>query len=457
MYRIAHSTAAPVFGALVLLAGTCIPVGVSNAATRVVANCNDSGAGSLRNAVAGALSGDIIDLHSLSCTRILLTTGEIAIPQNSLTVIARGRDAMMLDGHGTYRIFRHTGTGTLRLQDVTVARGFHEPASELEYVSRGGCIASDGNVEIHLTRIHHCDNPAGGFLDSPSAAGGGISALGNVKATHSTVFGNSASDASTGGGIDAEGHVTLLYSHVFNNRAFDGAGVRAGKGASITYSTIRDNLGSSDGGGLYLDSGDLLVNKSTISDNQARQTTHWSNFPRGGGIYAAGNGKRSIVDSTLSGNSAAYGTAFYMHGDIVVSNSTIAFNVAIDGDDPQIPPCDGRGAIWGGTLTLRSTIVANNTCFDGIGLDVARDAPVIVGTNNLIVNADVAVPSDTITADPRLAPLGYNGGPSRTHMLLSDSPAISQGSNFYNRAYDQRGPGFPRVKGAFPDIGAIER
>ena len=42
-------------------------------------------------------------------------------------------------------------------------------------------------------------------------------------------------------------------------------------------------------------------------------------------------------------------------------------------------------------------------------------------------------------------------------MLFSDSPAINHGGNVLNRAYDQRGPGFPRVKGAFPDIGAIER
>jgi hypothetical protein len=443
------------FFAAPLMAGAFVPT-VAHAATRVVANCSDDGAGSLRNIVASALSGDTIDLRSLSCTRIVLTSGEIAIPQNNLTIIARSRYAMALDGHQTSRIFRHTGTGTLRLQDITVAWGFHEPA-ELESVSRGACIASDGNVEIHRTRVHHCQNPAGGFLDSPAAAGGGISALGNVKATHSSVFDNSATDFSTGGGIDAEGRVTLLYSHLFNNRAFNGAGVRAGKGASITYSTIRDNHGASAGGGLYLDSGDLLVNKSTISRNLVEQETHWSNFPLGGGIYAQGYGRRSIVDSTMSGNAAAYGTAFYMEGDIVVSNSTIAFNVAIQGDDPQIPPCGERGAIWGGSLTLRSTIVANNTCVDGVGLDVAKDAPAIVGSNNLIVNADVAVPSDTISADPRLAPLGYNGGPTRTHMLLSDSPAIGQGSNFYNRAYDQRGPGFPRVKGAFPDIGAVER
>jgi hypothetical protein len=42
-------------------------------------------------------------------------------------------------------------------------------------------------------------------------------------------------------------------------------------------------------------------------------------------------------------------------------------------------------------------------------------------------------------------------------MPLSDSPAINRGGNVLNRTYDQRGPGFPRVKGAFPDIGAVER
>ena len=71
--------------------------------------------------------------------------------------------------------------------------------------------------------------------------------------------------------------------------------------------------------------------------------------------------------------------------------------------------------------------------------------------------ARIPVPPDTISADPRLAPLAEYGGPTRTHLLLSDSPAINRGSNLLNRAYDQRGPEFPRVKGAFPDIGAIER
>jgi hypothetical protein len=42
-------------------------------------------------------------------------------------------------------------------------------------------------------------------------------------------------------------------------------------------------------------------------------------------------------------------------------------------------------------------------------------------------------------------------------MLLSDSPALDRGSNVLGREYDQRGPGFSRVKGAAADIGSVER
>src|SRR5688500_9572860 len=91
MNRIAHSTPAPLVGALVLLAGTCIPVGAADAATRVVGNCNDSGVGSLRAVVSAAASGDVIDLRPLTCSKILLTSGSIAVPQANLTILGRTR------------------------------------------------------------------------------------------------------------------------------------------------------------------------------------------------------------------------------------------------------------------------------------------------------------------------------------------------------------------------------
>lgn len=68
-------------------------------------NCNDSGSGSLRNAIASASSGDTISLESLACRRIVLTSGRIEIPQDDLTLIGRGT-AMLIDGNraSSYRV-----------------------------------------------------------------------------------------------------------------------------------------------------------------------------------------------------------------------------------------------------------------------------------------------------------------------------------------------------------------
>jgi hypothetical protein len=40
--------------------------------------------------------------------------------------------------------------------------------------------------------------------------------------------------------------------------------------------------------------------------------------------------------------------------------------------------------------------------------------------------------------------------------LNAGSPAIDAGNDVANLTTDQRGLGFPRISGAFPDIGAFE-
>ncbi|BDU16912.1 choice-of-anchor Q domain-containing protein [Lysobacter auxotrophicus] len=68
------------------------------------------------------------------------------------------------------------------------------------------------------------------------------------------------------------------------------------------------------------------------------------------------------------------------------------------------------------------------------------------------------LPADTILSeDPRLLPLGNNGGPTPAHMPQSGSPLLDRGNNALDLQYDQRGPGFPRTHGAFADIGAVDR
>ena len=69
----------------------------------------------------------------------------------------------------------------------------------------------------------------------------------------------------------------------------------------------------------------------------------------------------------------------------------------------------------------------------------------------------------TVTADPKLGPLQFNGGPTRTHALLPGSPALGVGNdNLISHGFttDQRGLGYPRTTGTggniTTDIGAVE-
>lgn len=466
MYRIAHSTLAPMIGASVLVAGTCIPVDSASGSTRAVSNCNDSGVGSLRAVVAAAASGDVIDLRSLGCSRILLTSGSIVVPHASLTILGRTRYALTVDGNRTDRVFLHTGTGTLRIDHVSVSNGQRvvnpDEGSGSQY---GGCIYSQGNVRLHQAWVHSCRALQEGFTDSPLTFGGGISAEGDVHLTWSAVFDNEALENGTGGGIYAKRRVMLHHSQVYQNKGYLGGGIMAEREASVTYSRIYRNH-AAWGGGLYVSENDSpsLINKSTLSNNVAEDIWRGTPYNSGGGFVLGGTntgGTHTIIDSTISNNRAHNHSAGYAAGTLDVYNSTIAYNAEINNrgageEDPRA--CETRGALGAGVLHLESTIVARNSCVAGpFGYGIgARTGPVI-GANNLIEYPLVPVPADTLAVDPRLAPLADNGGYSATHRPMADSPVLQRGSNLLDRAYDQRGPGFPRVKGGLPDIGSTER
>ena len=223
--------------------------------------------------------------------------------------------------------------------------------------------------------------------------------------------------------------------------------------AEVVYSTVRDNE-AFEGGGIY--ASEVTVRNSTVSGNRAVPRGFLGGHEStGGGIYAwSATGRSTITDSTISGNSSFHSSATYFAGDAAIHNSTITANEITLGFGSG---CEGDGAVLGDMqLRLESTIVAGNTCVaPGPIYDIGAGS--IVGSHNLIGTSLVPVPADTISADPRLGPLANNGGPTSTHALLSGSLAINHGSNPLHCRYDQRGPGFPRVKRLRADIGAYER
>lgn len=400
--------------------------------TITVKNCNDSGLGSLRAAVASALSGDTIDMRGLGCRRINLTSGAIMIAQDDLTLLGGG---ITVDANGTSSVFRHSGIGWLRIRGMTIARGFHRPASWRQ--PQGGCLYSAGSIDLTYSTVHWC------VLRGVS--GGGVYASGAVTLTNSQVLGNTASYY---GGIATGGRLTAYRSRICGNHSLYSA-VLAGGGLKAYGSTFSAN----DAGALFA-IGDTIIMNSTISGNRSRVETL-------GVISGSGNHTTLISNSTVSDNRSGYRT-LGLGTDTTIINSTIAFNqhaseYPTTHCSEATVPLDNLGIH---TLHMESTIVANNSCAGTPYLDVGKFPPsqaVLKGADNLITLSNMPLPPDTISTDPRLAPLADNGGRTKTHALLDDSPAIDMGNNAAGLAYDQRGPGFPRVKGPQADIGAYER
>lgn len=100
-------------------------------AVSYVTNCADKGVGSLRQAILDAPENGVVDATGLAgvCSVITVKTGDIQVAVNDLTILGPGADALFVSarrfGIGRIyqydsRIFNHTGTGTLTLEDLSI-------------------------------------------------------------------------------------------------------------------------------------------------------------------------------------------------------------------------------------------------------------------------------------------------------------------------------------------------
>ena len=458
-----------------LAAALCLatPLAATAATTWTVETCSEAvtgtgTTGSLRYAAANAASGDTIDLSSLTCSTISLTTGAVVFAQADITLNGPGKDALTIEGSND-RVIRHDGLGgTLAVTNLTVANGYLSMPEGLS--AEGGCIRSNGKVSLNHVAVRSCHAIASGA----SARGGGIYALNDVSAKYSDITGNAVSHTGAGsgdgGGIFTPGLAGLIGPEDPNSKVF------------IANSTLSGNSAQGGTGGGLRASRSVLVFASTISGNVA-----W----KGGGIFAI-DGLNSatdsfvLINSTLSGNSAleTVGGALTNAGTIHVYNSTVAFNTAgsatgITGRhySPGFTISD-LGAYYTDPshyqlklVTLQSSIFSNNTFANPVttpdDIGVAKftagslNSTPTSGSNNLAFATTIIGLPNTLTTGvcPQLQPLRNNGGPTQTHALSRSSPAIDAGNTSAQglSPFDQRASPFVRVSGAQADIGAYER
>jgi len=365
---------------MALLWGVVASVHSTHANAITVTNTNDSGPGSLRNALAVANDGDTIDATGVSGT-ILLTSGELQIT-HSVTINGPGAENLAVNGNATFVVF-HNFASNATISGFTITNG-----NGGGIVNRSRLTLSDSSVVSNV----------GGGIDNDA-----FNRITTLTITNSTVSGNSTTGS--GGGIftaGADGDATL----------------------TVSNSTISGNSANANGGGIFgaalsLSHGAssmVTVRNSTISGNSAAGD--------GGAIYNAA-GSHSTAELDLDGtilNAGGSGENIFNDGGTVISRG---YNLASDngggvltgpGDqidtDPMLGPLQDNGGptFTHALLPGSPAINAGEPNFvpppysdqRGLGFDRVRGGRIDVGSFE-VQNPPSPSPTPTATPTPRPA------------------------------------------------------
>jgi CSLREA domain-containing protein len=375
-------------------------VGTAHAATLQVTTTDDTvavdGQCSLREAIQAATTDTAVNECAAGAGADTITfavSGTITLSSELPSII--GSDSVTIDGSG---------------HSITIS-GNH--ANRVFSVGNLGNSATGALALTHLT-----------IVDGEAGNGGAVFVIGSLTVTNSTFSGNDA--GSNGGAInDFSGAVTVTNSTFtgntsgFNGGAFFGSSTGSLTVANSTFSG-NSTMGTGGGGhgGAIAQSGDATVSNSTFFNNSATVA--------GGGISLINIHNISVINSTISGNSAPSGGG--------ISNNA----------------CCGLGSV-----SLISTIVANSASGGNCGGTITDGGYNLEdGTSCAFTDAN-----SLSSTNPLLSGLQNNGGPTDTMALQTGSPAIDKIPPSTNGcgttiATDQRG--ITRPQGTACDVGAYE-
>ena len=123
-------------------------------ATFTVTNTNDSGAGSLREAITNANANAEADVINLPAGTYTLTSGELDIT-SEVTITGAGAGTTIIDGNSDSRVFHlNDSNSTLTLTDLTIQGGDTTGDG-------GGIFVNDGSAQLIATRVIVTGNNAG--------------------------------------------------------------------------------------------------------------------------------------------------------------------------------------------------------------------------------------------------------------------------------------------------------
>ncbi len=447
----------------------------------------------------GGVDGDCSTIPRSGTTTIRLPAGkytpatlEFSEPTN---LVGSGPATTDIDGSGAHQVIAVDNAVTVSITGVELSGG-----------NSGHYTAGCTMISMFLT----CPAETGVF-------GGGIKNLGALTLDDVRVTGNHAGDGTqpsglivcigtcngsdggaggSGGGIYNVGALTVEDSTLDHNTSGIGAAGQSGVGNGASGGV---GGGGGSGGAIYNDGGTVTIADSTLSDNGAGSGGTGGNGVvgasggngggagnggdggDGGGILSSSGGFVTMTGSTVTGDSAGFGSAPGVPGaggggagsagagghpgnggaggglefdggtldPLTLANGTFVGNAAGDTAQDTIVSHDGVGGALAldGTGTLTNLTVAGNSGYIGGGIydipgssfseqntifasNSASDGPdfgncagyALVDKGHNLGYGDDSCPG--LVGDPRLGALASNGGPTQTMALGIGSAAV---------------------------------
>jgi hypothetical protein len=332
--------------------------------TRTVANTDDNGPGSLRQALTDANAGDVIDLSGVAGSTITLTSGSLTIGKD-VEIVGSEEGGIVIDGGGSYRVL-DIASGVVSLSDVTVSNG--------SVAGSGGGINNAG--ELTLTRVTLSGNTG--------TNGAGIYNDGALTMKNCTVSGNSASGEAGGIYNNSGCSFTLNNCTIANNDSSTGStgGLYNTGSLDIRNTIIADNSTADFGGsGTVATSAANIVENGSLTDADTRDPGLGALRDNGGSTYTHGLSYGSIAidagNSTTAETTDQRGTSRPVDGNL---------------DETALPDI-GAFEYIPGVIEFSASTYSVNEDDSSITITVVR-----TGTGDGTASADYATSDGTATA-----------------------------------------------------------